>query len=47
MEEAMANYEQRRNTAARPTYDEAVARANFLPFPPEVYAQRAAIRRQA
>jgi flavin-dependent dehydrogenase len=44
LEEAMADYERRRNEAARPTYEEAVARAAFRPFPPEVYAQRATLR---
>lgn len=44
LDEALAAYEHRRNEAARPTYDEAVARATFRPFPPEVYAQRAHLR---
>jgi 2-polyprenyl-6-methoxyphenol hydroxylase-like FAD-dependent oxidoreductase len=44
LDDALAGYEQRRNEMARPTYEEAVSRAEFRPFPPEVYAQRAAVR---
>jgi flavin-dependent dehydrogenase len=44
LEDAMATYEQRRNEAARPTYEEAVERATFRPFPIEVYAKRAGLR---
>jgi 2-polyprenyl-6-methoxyphenol hydroxylase-like FAD-dependent oxidoreductase len=44
LDQALADYEQRRNAAARATYDEAVSRSAFLPFPPEIYAQRAALR---
>ncbi|MDQ4098924.1 MAG: NAD(P)/FAD-dependent oxidoreductase, partial [Chloroflexota bacterium] len=44
LEDALADYEQRRNEAARPTYEETLAVAEFRPFPPEVYAQRAAMR---
>jgi 2-polyprenyl-6-methoxyphenol hydroxylase-like FAD-dependent oxidoreductase len=47
LEEAMVAYEQRRNVAARPTFEESIERASFLPFPPEVYAQRAALRAAA
>jgi 2-polyprenyl-6-methoxyphenol hydroxylase-like FAD-dependent oxidoreductase len=43
LEETLADYEQRRNQAARPTYEETVALAEFRPFPPDVYAQRAAM----
>jgi 2-polyprenyl-6-methoxyphenol hydroxylase-like FAD-dependent oxidoreductase len=43
-DEALAGYEQRRNEAARPTFEEAVARAQFLPFPEEVYRMRAGLR---
>jgi flavin-dependent dehydrogenase len=42
--EALAGYERQRNEAARPAYDEAVARAAFAPIPPEVYAERAGYR---
>jgi 2-polyprenyl-6-methoxyphenol hydroxylase-like FAD-dependent oxidoreductase len=42
--EAMADYEQRRNEAARPWFDEAIAWASFRPMPPQVYDQRAALR---
>jgi 2-polyprenyl-6-methoxyphenol hydroxylase-like FAD-dependent oxidoreductase len=41
---ALADYERRRNEATRSSYAEAVAMASFLPFPPEIYAQRAALR---
>ncbi len=44
LETALAGYERQRNEAARPTYEETLARAAFQPFPPEVYAQRAALR---
>jgi flavin-dependent dehydrogenase len=44
LDEALADYERRRNEAARPSYAEALARAAFEPFPPEVYAARAALR---
>ncbi len=44
LEAALAGYERRRNEAARPLYEETLARAAFQPFPPEVYAQRAALR---
>jgi flavin-dependent dehydrogenase len=44
LDEALADYERRRNEAARPSYAEALARAAFEPFPPEVYAERAALR---
>ena len=47
LEEALAGYERRRNEAARATYEESLARAAFQPFPPEVYAQRAALRAAA
>ena len=47
LETALAGYERQRNEAARPTYQEAVERAAFLPFPPEILAQRAAIRAAA
>ncbi|MCC6790398.1 MAG: NAD(P)/FAD-dependent oxidoreductase [Thermomicrobiales bacterium] len=43
LDDALADYERRRNEAARPTYEEAVSRAEFRPFPPEAYAQRAAL----
>ncbi|HEY7035666.1 MAG TPA: NAD(P)/FAD-dependent oxidoreductase [Thermomicrobiales bacterium] len=42
--EALAGYERRRNEATRASYEEAVAMASFLPFPPELYAHRAALR---
>jgi 2-polyprenyl-6-methoxyphenol hydroxylase-like FAD-dependent oxidoreductase len=47
LEVALAAYERRRNEAARPTFQEAVERAAFLPFPSEVLAQRAAMRAAA
>lgn len=43
----LAGYEQRRNEAARPGFDEAVAWAAFRPFPAQVYDQRAAMRAAA
>jgi flavin-dependent dehydrogenase len=41
---AFADYELRRNEATRMSYQEAIAMASFLPFPPEVYEQRATLR---
>ena len=41
---ALAAYEQRRNAAAVPAYEANLAAASFTPFPPEVLAQRAALR---
>jgi flavin-dependent dehydrogenase len=45
--DALADYERRRNEAARPSYADAVARAAFEPFPAELYAQRAGFRQAA
>jgi flavin-dependent dehydrogenase len=42
--DALAGYERRRNQAALPVYAEALDRAAFKPFPPSVYATRAAVR---
>jgi flavin-dependent dehydrogenase len=47
LSDALADYERRRNEATRTSYQEAVAMASFTPFPPEVYAQRAALRQVA
>jgi flavin-dependent dehydrogenase len=44
LDEALAGYEQQRNEAARPTFAETCYFASFQPFPPEVYAERAALR---
>jgi flavin-dependent dehydrogenase len=44
LEEALADYERRRNEAAWPLFEEACARAAFTPFPAEAYAARAARR---
>jgi 2-polyprenyl-6-methoxyphenol hydroxylase-like FAD-dependent oxidoreductase len=44
MQEALAEYEQKRNKAALPTYEEACQAAAFAPIPPEVYKVRARIR---
>ncbi len=44
LESALADYEQRRNAAARPAYAEACQVASFGPTPPEVLARRAALR---
>jgi flavin-dependent dehydrogenase len=44
LDAALAGYECHRNEAARPTFQEAVERSAFLPFPPEILAQRAAMR---
>ncbi len=44
LEAALAGYERQRNEAARPLYEETLARAAFHPFPPEIYAQRAVLR---
>ena len=42
MDKALRNYEQRRNDAALPGYEQNCAAASFRPPPPEVLAQRAA-----
>jgi flavin-dependent dehydrogenase len=47
LEPALAEYERKRNESALPGYEEANARAAFAPFPPEVYAMRAALRSAA
>jgi flavin-dependent dehydrogenase len=47
LDDALAAYEQRRNAAALPAYEANLAAANFTPFPPEVFAQRAALRAAA
>ncbi|HEU5327113.1 MAG TPA: hypothetical protein VFU78_03415, partial [Thermomicrobiales bacterium] len=44
LDTALAAYEQRRNAAAFPAYEANLAAASFTPFPPEVFAQRAAQR---
>lgn len=44
LDEALASYEQCRNEAARPAYEEAVNRASFRPIPDEIHAQRAIFR---
>ncbi len=44
LEEALAGYERRRNEAALPGYEANCAAAAFLPPPPEMLAQRAAMR---
>ena len=41
---ALAGYERRRNEAALPLFEQACARAAFTPFPPTVFAARAAQR---
>lgn len=43
MNDALGEYEQRRNDAALPGYEENCAAASFLPPPPEFMAQRAAV----
>lgn len=45
--DALGEYERRRNEATRRSYEEAVAMASFVPFPPELDTQRAALRRAA
>lgn len=44
MLEALASYEQRRDEAALPLFEQACTRAAFAPFPPAVLAARAAHR---
>lgn len=44
LDDALAAYEQRRNAAAFPAYEANLAEAMFTPPPPEVFAQRAALR---
>jgi flavin-dependent dehydrogenase len=44
LDDALADYEQRRNTAALSMYVETCERAAFQPFPSEVFEQRAAMR---
>jgi 2-polyprenyl-6-methoxyphenol hydroxylase-like FAD-dependent oxidoreductase len=44
MQEALADYEQTRNEAARPTYEEACQAAAFMPLPAQVLEVRARIR---
>ena len=44
LDPALAEYERRRNESAMPGYDDANTRAVIRPFPPEVYAMRAAMR---
>ena len=41
--EALRDYERRRNEAALPGYEQNCAAASFMPPPPEVMAQRAAV----
>jgi flavin-dependent dehydrogenase len=42
LDDALRNYEGRRNDAARPGYEQNCAAASFMPPPPEIMAQRAA-----
>jgi hypothetical protein len=44
MDEALRGYEQQRNEAAFPQYDDTCSSAAFNPMPPSAYAFRAAIR---
>jgi 2-polyprenyl-6-methoxyphenol hydroxylase-like FAD-dependent oxidoreductase len=44
MAEALAGYEERRNAIALPAYEQNCAAAAFLPPPPEMFAERAALR---
>jgi 2-polyprenyl-6-methoxyphenol hydroxylase-like FAD-dependent oxidoreductase len=44
MQDALADYEQKRNEAALPTYEEACQAASFTPFPPQLLEVRARIR---
>lgn len=44
LEGALAEYERRRNAAARPAYGEACQAASFAPIPPEILERRAALR---
>ena len=43
LEDALRAYEERRNDAALPGYEENCAAAEFLPPPPEVFAEGAAL----
>jgi flavin-dependent dehydrogenase len=45
LNEALETYEQRRNEAALPGYEQNCAAAAFLPLPPQLLAERAAKRR--
>jgi flavin-dependent dehydrogenase len=47
LDDALAVYEQRRNEAAMPGYAANRAMAAFLPLPPEILAQRTALRGSA
>jgi hypothetical protein len=44
LDETLAGYEQQRNEAARPAYEETCHVASFPTLPPRVYRLRAAIR---
>ena len=44
LDDALRDYEQRRNDAALPGYEKNCAAASFRPPPPEIMAQRAATR---
>jgi 2-polyprenyl-6-methoxyphenol hydroxylase-like FAD-dependent oxidoreductase len=44
LDDALRAYEERRNEAALPGYEQNCAAAAFLPPPPEVFAERAALR---
>jgi flavin-dependent dehydrogenase len=44
MEDALAEYERKRNEAALPEYENACIMASFYPFPPQVFEVRSAIR---
>jgi flavin-dependent dehydrogenase len=44
LEEALRDYEQRRNDVALPGYEQNCAAASFMPPPPAIMAQRAATR---
>ena len=42
--EALADFEKKRNDASAADYQENIAAARFVPFPPEFFAVRAAVR---
>jgi flavin-dependent dehydrogenase len=44
LDDALRDYERRRNETALPGYQQNCAAAAFLPLPPEVFAERAALR---
>jgi 2-polyprenyl-6-methoxyphenol hydroxylase-like FAD-dependent oxidoreductase len=44
LENALRLYEQRRNEMAMPGYEQNCAAAAFVPPPPQVFAERAAVR---